>query len=98
MLFRLQSLLFRSGFVQNTDFVFIFLLNLGFFSHLTLDFFFFFKSFFLTNLWYLWVLVNHVCLCLILQVVSYACLNLCVLEFSYHFFFPSFLTFVLQSD
>ena len=44
MLFRLQSLLFRSGFVQNTDFVFIFLLNLGFFSHLTLDFFFFFKS------------------------------------------------------
>jgi len=27
------------GFVQNTDLVFIFLLNLGFFSHLTLDVF-----------------------------------------------------------
>ena len=84
MLFRLQSLLFRSGFVQNTDLVFIFLLNLGFFSHLTLDFF---KIFFLTNLWYFLVLANRVCLCLILQVVSYGCLNLCVLEFRCPFFF-----------
>ena len=84
MLFRLQSLLFRSGFVQNTNLVFIFLLNLGFFSHLTLDFF---KIFFLTNLCYFWVLANRVCLCLILQVVSYVCLNLCVLEFSYRIFF-----------
>ena len=58
MLFQLQSLLLKSGFVQNTDLVFIFLVNLGFFSHLTLDFF---KIFFVTNLWYFWVLANHVC-------------------------------------
>ena len=31
---------------------------LTFFSHLTLDFL---KIFFVTNLWYFWVLANHVC-------------------------------------
>ena len=67
---------------------FIFLLNLGFLSHLTLDFL---KIFFLTNLWYFWVLANCVCLCLILQVVSYVCLNLRVLEFSYRLLFHLFL-------
>ena len=60
----LCSCVWFSGFVlEISGFVFFgfwkfWVLNLGFFSHLTLDFL---KIFFLTNLWYFWVLANRVC-------------------------------------